>query len=49
MGCGCKKNKTQEQPSQQPPSNIRLTEVQKPSTTQTNTQQPTQQTSTNSQ
>lgn len=34
MGCGCKKNKPQEQTPQKPPSNIRLTEVQKPVTTQ---------------
>lgn len=31
MGCGCKKNKTEEKPVRQtPPPNIRLTEVQQP-------------------
>ena len=34
MACGCKKNKTVEQPVQPPPSNIRLTEVQTPTVTQ---------------
>jgi hypothetical protein len=34
MGCGCKKKNQEQQVVQQPPANIRLTEVQKPTTTQ---------------
>jgi hypothetical protein len=30
MGCGCKKKNQEQQIVQQPPANIRLTEVQKP-------------------
>lgn len=47
MGCGCKKNKTQEQTTPKPPANISLTEVKQQTQTQT-TQNTTQQTTKNS-
>ena len=48
MGCGCKKKNQEQQIVQQPPANIRLTEVQQTTTT-VETPQTTQTTQTNNQ